>query len=450
MRVIWLFVLSLCSIPVFAGELTGIRLSSGPSSTRLVLDLDGPASHQVFRLDNPERVVIDLASTDAIEGLIIPNGKGRVQSVRAGSQAGGTTRIVLDLEQQSAVDSFQLAPEGQFGHRLVIDLAAAGTAASTAPSTSSRSTAAPAASAPAAKLVDQYTGRDLVIAIDAGHGGNDSGTHHNGVREKDIVLQIAKRLAALVEATPGMTAVMTRTNDNFIDLDERVRIARTAQADFFISIHADSYNSANVSGATVYSIKTERALRESQAFLGNRQAAGQLVGTQLSLAEVREDIATVLVELARDSSITKSRVAGDAIIDQLSRVTTMLRPDIQQKSLSVLTSPDVPSLLIETGFVTNPAEAKKLRDANFQQALAQAMLAGIVDFFRDFAPTDSYFAHNPPPVARPPIRHVIARGETLSEIAARYRTSVSELRRTNQISGDVIRVGQELIIPTSI
>jgi N-acetylmuramoyl-L-alanine amidase len=224
--------------------------------------------------------------------------------------------------------------------------------------------------------------------------------------------------------------------------------ARAVEADFFISIHADSHDSPSISGATVYSIEMDRAEREAAKLLADRERAGRLVGGE-HLGEVDETVARMLLDLSREASINKSRIAGEAIIHNLSRVTKMLRPSVQRESFAVLTSPDIPSLLVETAFVTNPTEAARLRDASFQQSLAQAMMSGIVDFFRDYAPSESYLAHNPPPVARPPIRHVIARGETLSEIAERYRISLLELRRTNSINGDVIRIGQVLTIPTS-
>ena len=425
---------SLASGVLFAGELTGVRLSSGPTATRLVLDLDTSlGSHQLFQLEGPDRIVIDLPATEALQDLVLPQGKGRVRAVRTGNRPDGSLRIVLDLAEQAAASSFVLPPEGGFGHRLVVDLKQPGDEAERG-----------------SGMVEQYTGRDLIIAIDAGHGGRDSGASHNGVREKDVVLQIARRLQRLVDDTPGLAAVMIRNDDSYIGLDDRVLRARVAEADFFISIHADSHDSSNISGATVYSIKTERAMRETAEFVGNRQNHGQLVRSRENLADFPDDIAQVLVRLSQDANISKSRIAGEAILGNLSRVTTLLRTEVQPKSLAVLTSPDVPSLLVETAFVSNPREAERLLNANFQQSLAQAMLAGIIDFFRDgYAPSESYFAHNPPPDAKPPLRHVIVRGETLSEIAELYRISLRELRRTNSINGDVIRIGQVLTIPTS-
>jgi len=427
----WLVAFSCVPGLLFAGELTNIRLASGPLATRIVLDLDRTPSHKLFALSGPDRIVIDLPATAVGPRLDLPEPRGRVKAVRTGIRPGGELRVVLELNEPAQAKSFVLGPEGGFGHRLVVDLSAADTRAT-----------------PEHKLVDEYTGRDLIIAIDAGHGGVDSGASAHGVHEKDVVLQIARRLADLVERQPGLRPVLIRDSDHKIQLSDRVRLAHEAQADFFISIHADSNKSSKVAGATVYSIDTGRAATEAARRLADRENAADLIGG-VRLAEVDDGLAKVLLRLSQDASINKSLLAGQAIIDRLSDVTTILRPRVQQAPLVVLTSPDIPSLLVETAFITNPREAASLRDPTFQQVMAHALLNGILDFFSTSAPRDSYLAHNPPPVDRGPIRHVIARGETLSEIAERYRISLRELRRSNAIDSDVIRIGQVLTIPTT-
>lgn len=416
---------------LFAAELTGIRLSSGPLATRIVLDLDAPSSHRVFELSNPDRIVIDLPDTEASSSLRLPVPKGRVRSVRTGTQSGGTLRVVLDLTGKAQPKSFPLEPEGGFGHRVVVDLAREPGGAERTPT-----------------RVEEYTGRDLVIAIDAGHGGKDPGASDHGVREKDVVLAIARRLAGLLENERGLRPVLIRSDDRFVELNERIRLAHAAQADLFISIHADANHSRSVSGAAVYSIATGRAATERAKRLADRENAADLIGG-VRISDLDDSVARVLLRLSQDLSRSKSLLAGEAIIDRMARVTNLLRPKVQQAPFVVLTSPDIPSLLVETAFVSNPRDAAKLEDSNFQQTLAHALFDGIVDFFRENSPPDSYLAHNPLPESRGPIRHVISRGETLSEIAERYRISLRALRSTNEINGDVIRIGQVLTIPGS-
>jgi N-acetylmuramoyl-L-alanine amidase len=413
---------------LFAGELTGIRLSSGPLATRVVLDLDKPAEHELFELSNPSRIVIDLPGMTASSSLRLPVPKGRVRSVRTGTQSGGVLRVVFDLSERAEPSSFPLLPEGGFGHRVVVDLSSA-SRGSNGPTTVQRS-------------------EDTIIAIDAGHGGRDPGTSGHGAREKDVVLQIARQLAELVDAQRGFKAVMIRDRDSFIELNERVRRAHEAQADFFISIHADSNDNRNVSGAAVYSIDTGRAASEAAKRLADRENAADLIGGA-RIADQEDDIARIMLEMTQSASISKSLTAGGSIISQLARITTVRKSKVQPGRFLVLTSPDIPSLLVETAFMSNPRDAANLRDPAFQKLLAHALFGGIVDFFRANPPPGTYIARNPPPESRPPIRHVIASGETLSEIAERYRISLSELRRSNAINGDVIRIGQVLTIPTT-
>jgi N-acetylmuramoyl-L-alanine amidase len=427
-----LVALSLAPGFLFAGELTGIRLSSGPIATRIVLDLDQPVSHRLLELADPNRIVIDLPHTAASASLRLPVPKGRVRSVRTGTQPDGELRIVLDLTAAADSKSFLLAPDGASGHRLVIDLSE------------------PARTVTATRrVVEEYTGRDLVVVIDAGHGGKDSGaTGVGGVREKDVTLQIAKRLASLVAEQPGLKPVMVRNDDRKVEFSDRLRIAHQAQADLFISIHADSYKDASAEGATIYALSNGRGSSETAKRLADRENAADLIGG-VSISDGDDVLARVLLDLSQKYAIIKSIDVGEHIINRLGRVTTMRKTTVEQNSLIVLTSPDIPSVLVETAYLTNPREAKKLRDPAFQNVIAQQMLAGILDYFRTSAPSDSFLAHNPPPEERAPIRHVISRGETLSQIAERYRISLRELRRSNAINGDVIRIGQVLTIPTT-
>lgn len=414
-----------------AATVESVRVWSGPKATRVVLDLSAPAEHRVFALSSPDRVVIDLAGTSAASRLPTPGARGFVANVRTGERPGGELRVVIDLSSNVKPNSFVLPPEGQYGHRLVVDLE-------------------PGEGAPVVKQppsASSARGRDLVIAIDAGHGGKDpgaSGAH--GVREKDVVLAIARKLAAEIEREPGMRPLLIRDGDYYVSHRERMERARRQEADLFVSIHADAYRNASAQGATVYALSTKRASDEVARRLAERENASDLIGG-VSLADKDAVLARVLLDLSQSAAISASMTAGDHIIDRLGQVTRLRKREVQHAPLIVLTSPDVPSILIETAYISNPNEEKALNSSRYQTDLARAMHAGIVDYFRDNPPPGSYVAKNPPASPRLPVRHVISRGETLSEIAERYRVSLSTLRRTNSIRGDTIRIGQVLTIP---
>jgi len=414
-----------------AARIDAVRLWSGPEATRVVLDLSSPAEHRLFTLANPDRIVIDLPQTSLASRLRLPEAKGVVANVRTGSRPNGELRVVLDLAAAVKPKSFLLGPDGQYGHRLVVDLAPAG-----------RGGVVKRSPAPSSER-----GRDLVIAIDAGHGGKDPGASGpRGVREKDVVLAVARRLAAAIDAEPGMRALLVRDGDYFVSHRERMRKAHEHQADLFISIHADAFRDSSARGATVYALSTKRATDEVARRLAERENASDLIGG-VTLADKDAVLARVLLDLSQSASISASLAAGDRVIGRMGNVTRMRKARVQQAPFVVLTSPDIPSILIETAYISNPKEEQALNSSTYQTELATAIHAGIIDYFRDNPPPGSYVAMNPPARPRESTRHVISRGETLSEIAERYRVSLSSLRRSNELRGDRIRIGQILTIP---
>jgi N-acetylmuramoyl-L-alanine amidase len=290
-------------------------------------------------------------------------------------------------------------------------------------------------------------GRNLVIAIDAGHGGKDPGASGpRGVREKDVVLAVARRLAAEIDHEPGMEALLIRDGDYYVSHRDRMQRARAREADLFISIHADAYRDASAQGATVYALSTKRASDEVARRLAERENASDLIGG-VSLADKDDILARVLLDLSQSASISASMAAGDRVIDRLGQVTRLRKHQVQQGPFVVLTSPDIPSILIETAYISNPKEEQALNDSQYQADLARAVHAGVVDYFRANPPPGSYVAMNPPAEPSVPTRHVIGRGDTLSGIAERYRVKVSTLRQTNALRNDTIRSGQILTIP---
>jgi N-acetylmuramoyl-L-alanine amidase len=378
-------------------------------------------------------VVIDVEGSALGPTARIPEARGFVSRMRTGPQPNGVVRIVLELNESARPKSFLLPPSESFGHRLVVDLASP-----------------LAAEARRVATVEPAAPRDLVVAIDAGHGGKDPGASGpKGAREKDVVLAIARELAAELERYRGVRTVMTRTADRYVTFDERMGIARRARADLFISIHADAFEDASARGATVYALSTGRASDEVTRLAAERENAADLIGG-VSIADKDETLARVLLDLSQSASISASVLAGQEIIKQLGGVTRMRKTRVQQGSFLVLTSPDVPSLLLETAYISNPREESALRNPSYQSDLARAVSAGIINYFRANAPLETAFAHTPPQPIGPPVRHVIRRGETLSEIAAQYRVSLATLRQSNGIRGDTIRIGQVLTIPRAL
>lgn len=437
-----------------ATELQSVRTASDSESTRVVLDISEPAGHRMFMLLNPSRVVVDLPGISARSGLPLPGAKGALTRVRMGKQPGDVLRVVLDVEPRVTPTSFVLGPEGQFGHRIVVDLRRSSRepvretpprAPEPEPPAAGAETQAPAPEvvmrAPAAGQ-----GRDLVIAIDAGHGGKDPGAiGPKGGREKDVVLSISRQLAREVDSVPGMRALLIRDDDFYVAHRERMAIAHRAEADFFVSVHADAAHNSRARGATVYALSTKRASDEAARRLAERENASDLIGG-VSLSDKDPVLARVLLDLSQSAAIGASTTAGEHIIGELGAVTRMRRTRVQHAPFIVLTSPDIPSLLIETGYISNPGEESILRASSHQARIAKALSDGIVGYFRSNPPPGTHFAMNPLPPR--PARHVISRGETLSQIAARYRVSLARLRQANNIRGDRIHAGQVLTIPT--
>jgi N-acetylmuramoyl-L-alanine amidase len=414
-----------------ASAVNSLRVWSGPESTRVVFEISGPIEHRVFMLSGPDRLVIDLEHTSAAAPLTLPEPKGVVSSVRTGMREDGELRVVLELTRAAKAKTFLLAPNEQYGHRLVVDLF------ETEVETVVRKAPTPA----------PPSGRDVVIAIDAGHGGEDPGASgRSGTREKDVVLAIARRLATEVDSKPGMRAVLVRNGDYFVPHRKRMEIAHAARADFFVSIHADSYRDASAKGATVYVLSEKGASDEAALLLAQRENASDLIGG-VSLADTDKLLARVLLDLSQSAALCASTAAGQRLIKRMAAVAAMRKMRVQQAPFLVLKSPDIPSLLVETAYISNPREEAELRSAQHQAALARALCAGIIDYFAANPPQDSYFATHTITPPRDAVRHVIVRGETLSEIAERYRVSTATLRRSNSLKSDSIRIGQVLTIP---
>ncbi|UCC56749.1 MAG: N-acetylmuramoyl-L-alanine amidase [Gammaproteobacteria bacterium] len=411
-------------------EVQGLRLWAAPDHTRVVFDISDPLSHKMFSLHNPERLVIDIPNAIAAAGLAIPDKRvGIVKGVRTGKRGKGQLRLVLDLTQAVRPHSFTLKPGGQHGHRLVVDLHD--------PAVKQQPVAQSSAQGrPAGRKTKQL--RDLVIAIDAGHGGEDPGaTGRGGTREKDVVLSIARKLAALIEREPGMRPVLTRQGDYYIGLRQRINKARQQNADLFISIHADGFRDRRVQGSSVYVLSRRGASSEMARWLAEKENAADLAGG-VSLDDKDQLLAEVLLDLSQTAAIEASVDVAGNMFQELRRLGKTHKKSVQKAGFVVLKSPDIPSVLVETAFITNPTEERKLRDKRHQQALARAMFSGILRYFATHQPPGTHV------VAR---EYTIKRGDTLGHIAQHYQVSLNSLKGYNGLKSNRLRIGQTLRIP---
>ena len=422
-------ILGLFSVSAFAAEINGFRVWTDPDKTRAVLDLNGRTDYQLFTLDNPSRVVIDLQKSTLEDELDFDRDhSGVILKVRHGQPEKNTLRVVLDLSGGRSVKSFMLDPTGQYGYRLVIDLYPEGNGKSTARQFSEL----------------QKPDRDIVIAIDAGHGGEDPGAMgKKRTHEKDVVLAIAKELKKSVDAQPGLTGVLIRTGDYYIPLRDRFEKARKHRADLFVSIHADAFKNSRVNGSSVFVLSRRGASSEFARRIAASENNSDLVGG-VTLNDKDDMLASVLLDLSQSATMEASNEVAETVFASLDELGKTHKNHVERANFMVLKSPDVPSILVETGFISNPAEEKRLKNSAWQKKIAKSITHGIQDYFYLSPPPGTWIASN-----RQPVRHRVVRGDTLGEIASRYRVSLYSIRRANGLKTDTIRVGVELLIPTT-
>lgn len=353
-----------------------VRLWAGPDGTRLVFDLSGPAEHNVLTLDNPDRVVVDIPAASIENERALPQGQGFVKQLRAAAQPNGDLRVVVDLTGPAQPKAFIVGPQESYGHRLVLDL------------TPSKGTVASAPVQPSVvKAAADAHGRDIVVAIDAGHGGLDPGSiGKRGTYEKQVTLAIARRLKERIDREPGMRAILTRDNDMFVEHRERIARARRQQADMFVSVHADSYTNRAVAGSSVYVLSARGASDESARWLADRENSADLIGG-VKLDDKDSVLASVLLDLSQGASMSASVDAADLVMQELYKIGNITNRGVKHAGFLVLKSPDIPSMLVETAFISNPTEESRLLDPKHQQKLAEAIHQGV----------RAYFYANPPP-----------------------------------------------------
>jgi len=441
MKKLLFVLLLLVTLPISAvaqTDILGVRLWPAPERTRLVFDLSGPIEHSLFTLKGPDRIVIDLRNAYMDRKLAQLSTKDSpLSGLRSAPRNKKDLRIVLDAAQALRPKSFYLKPFGEHGHRLVLDLYHANKKG-----VETKTTKAPKKAKSIKKKPKPTKIRDVIIAIDAGHGGEDPGAKgHKGTREKDVVLKIAKELEKLVKKAPGMRPVMTRNGDYYVSLRGRIKRARAQRADIFISIHADAFRNAKAHGSSVYTLSARGASSEAARWLAESENNADLIGG-VSLDDKDDVLASVLLDLSQTASLEASLDVGNNILSGLRRIGRVHKPRVQSASFQVLKAPDIPSVLVETAFISNPEEERKLRTRSYQKRLAGAVMNGIRSYFKRFPPPNTRFA-----LLNDVQHHVIKNGDTLSTIASTYQVSVQNLRSANELRNDTIRVGQTLKIP---
>ena len=415
-----------------ANVIQSVRTHEAPDYIRVVLDTSKLSKFSVFALENPNRIVIDVKDAKAARGFALQATKDltHIKGLRGGERKDGY-RIVVDAEVAFSPKSFTLNPIPPYGHRLVTDLYF------------------PKAKKPVSqarpKPKPRPKGRDVMIAVDAGHGGEDPGAlGPRKALEKNVVLQIARRTVDQIKRQKGFDAFLVRDGDYYLGHRKRTAIAREKRADLFVSIHADAFKQSSVSGASVYTLSDRGATSETAKWLAERENQSDMLGGvgNVSLDDKDPMLAQVLLDLSMDGNRSQSIRVGEAVLRNMGEVTKLHKKQVEQAAFLVLKSPDMPSILVETGFISNPGEARKLSQASHQQKLAKAITAGIAEFMRANPPPATLLAER-----REEIRYTVSRGDTISEIAARYGVSTTQLKRRNRLTGDTIRVGQKITIP---
>lgn len=393
-RVVWKYgvvvigalLASLVSLPTPAAELREIALRAEGTQTQVNVRLNQATTVRFFGLSQPNRAVIDLASTSA-RTLKLPAATGAVLNIRQAARPDGGWRVVLELPEGASVRWQQPTTSGSRTAEVILSIQGE------APSDASLSASAPEP-LKAVKAADSspFAGQDVVIAIDAGHGGKDPGAiGRAGTREKDVVLEISRLLAARINREPGMRAFLTRDGDYFLTLRQRIRRARDSGAQLFVSVHADAVLDARVSGSSVYVLSLKGASDEQARLLADRENAADLIGGG-AIDEQEPALASVLVDLVQSAQIGNSMEAAQRVLDSLGKVAEVRKPKVQQAGFVVLKSPDIPSMLVETAFISNPADERRLTSASHRQKLSEAIFQGVRQYFIDHPPDGSRLA----------------------------------------------------------
>ncbi|WP_370240240.1 N-acetylmuramoyl-L-alanine amidase [Marisediminitalea sp.] len=419
---------------IASNDIKDVRVWPTSASTRVVFDLKNAPEFTYFTLSNPHRLVIDLANTRSDTPLKLDNTGSLLNKVRYSTPKNkASTRVVIELARKAETSLFAVPPADNLGHRLVVDLL----------------DSAPQSSGVVLDMNQSSRDRDIIVAIDAGHGGKDPGSiGPAGTYEKNITLSIAKMLEDRINKEAGMRAVMTRNGDYYISPNKRPEVARQHKADLLISIHADAFTQPEPRGGSVWVLSMRRADSELGRWLEKTERHSELLG---GAAEVISDnaseryLAETILGLSMDHSMSTSYDLSKKVISELKGVTRLHKRSPQAASLAVLTAPDIPSILVEVGFISNPQEEKNLNWSKYRQQLADAMFSATKRYFEQTPPDGTLWASRKAENRT----HKVRSGESLSLLAQRYNVKVSSIKRANNLTSDMVRIGQVLTIPST-
>lgn len=477
-RVLILFLFFSWSQPAFSmAQITKVRAWKSPEKTRVVFEITDKAIYTVFQLHNPERLVIDLKNT-SINAAVLKklDYKGLIVSSRSSRRKENMLRLVFQLNKTVRVKDFQLKPNLGYRHRLVLDLfdkslkqkkslKKSTKISKTYPKTSSK-TSLKTKSAKTSKLKKKtivkksaanLAYRNIIVAIDAGHGGEDPGAiGRKGTKEKKIVLAIARNLARRVNKQAGMKAVMIRNGDYYVSLRGRTKKARRANADVFISIHADGFRNSKARGSSVFILSKRGASSETARWLADKENSADLAGG-VSLDDKDDLLAKVLLDLSQTASIEGSNNVAKRVLKGLKKIGKPHKKNVERAGFAVLKSPDIPSILVETGFISNPYEERQLRKKSYQKKVADAIFVGINEYFKRYPVPGTIYGQSlsgktlarqsKKTKLRKDVRHRVVRGDSLSLLAHRYGVTINEIKRLNRMRSNTLILGKKLLIP---
>lgn len=467
----WIFViLCLWSVVALSAQLKSIVLKQQGNQTSIYCTINGSFTHQLFLLGQPERVVLDLKDTQlAVDlnqlGLI----NSVVKQVRSGHSGSRALRLVFEVNQKVQIRSSPWHPNGVYGG-IRIDLLHSGHPVAVSAPKKVFSVAPPISNKQQKQSPIQVFGvsqqpiqpilahqapikvsnrpsqlRDVIVVLDAGHGGKDPGAHGpRNSREKDVVLAITLKLKQLIDRQPGMRAVLTRSGDYYVGLRQRLNISRRHNGDIFVAIHADAFNNPHSHGASVFALSQRGATSEAARWLAEKENYSELGGVNLGDLDDRNGVVrSVLIDLSQTATINAGLQMGGAVLSQLGNFTDLHNHKVEQARFVVLKSPDIPSILVEIGFISNPIEERNLTNSTYQTRLSQAIFQGIKGYFWEHPPHGSRIEAMVTNTI-----HLVRTGETLPSIAARYHISVAALQSANHLRGITrLRPGQKLVIP---
>jgi N-acetylmuramoyl-L-alanine amidase len=415
-----------------AATIHDVRLWTAPDHSRLVFDLDHSISYDLFRLHNPERIVVDMRhtrlGTKSIDSLPLPDPV--IQDIRHGAPSPDVLRVVVDVKEKVQPRSFLLKPMQGKPYRLVVDLLR--------PEKGDRNQS---------PITAQSTSHEVVIAVDAGHGGEDPGaTGPHGLQEKVVTLAVAKALARDIDAHPGMHAFLTRTGDYYVPLEERVRLAVRAHADLFISIHANSSRDHYVKGASVYMLSEKKASDKVAQILADKENAADAIGGVMP-QEVQDPVVNeILVDLKKRESLNSAQILAKDILHDLGKIEPIKYPKAKSARFVVLTEPRMPSVLVELDFISNPRRERLLRETRYRKKLARALSQASLTFLKQEGRLVVAKRKSPRAANR---TYVVKPGDNLWKISKRYDVPVADIRQTNHLDSSQLFVGQQLTLPDS-